>query len=40
MSLLERTAALPAAQPSMLDPFLLGSEAMPLILDDPNWMKR
>jgi hypothetical protein len=40
MSLLERSATLPTAQPPMLDPFLLDGEATPLILDDPDWMKR
>jgi hypothetical protein len=38
LSLLERPAALPAAQPPMLDSFLLDGEAVPLILDDPDWM--
>jgi hypothetical protein len=38
LSLLERPAALPAAQPPMLDSFLLDGEAVPLILDDLDWM--
>jgi hypothetical protein len=40
LSLLERPAALPATQPTMLDLFLLNGEATPFILDDPDWMKR
>jgi hypothetical protein len=40
LSLLERSAVLQATQPSMLDPFLLDGEATPLILEDPDWMKR
>jgi hypothetical protein len=38
--MLERLAVLPAAQPPMLDPFLLDGEAAPFILNDPDWMKR
>jgi hypothetical protein len=39
-SLIETPTVLPAAQPLMLDPFLLDGEAAPFILDDPDWMKR
>jgi hypothetical protein len=38
-SLLDRPVALRAAQPLMLDPFLLDGEAAPLIVDQPDWMK-
>jgi hypothetical protein len=40
LSLIETPTALPAAQPLLLDPFLLDGEATPFILDDPDWMKR
>jgi hypothetical protein len=40
LSLLERPAVLPAAQPPMLELFLLDDEAATLILDDRDWMKR
>jgi hypothetical protein len=39
LSLLETPAALPSAQPPMLERFLLDGEATRLIFDNPDWMK-